>query len=99
MNIGFRVPCSYLKGSQTQKGKSFSERPPSTSFDSAKELNWTGRWKGREGRNSQFPLNEKECDREMNVLDKVLLCLTDPGASLGSAALSLCDLGQLPSPL
>lgn len=70
MNIGLRVLCSYLKGSQTQKGKSFSERPHSISFDSAQELSWTGRQEGREGRNSQFPLNEKECDREMNVLDK-----------------------------
>lgn len=74
MTIGLRVLCLYLKGSQTQKGKSFLKRPPSISFDSAKELSWTGRREGREGRNSQFPLNEKKkCDRERNDLDKVLL--------------------------
>lgn len=72
MTIGLRVPCLYLKGSQTQRGKSFLERPPSISFDSAKELSWTGGQEGREGRNS-LPLNEKKCDRERNVLDKVPL--------------------------
>lgn len=54
-----------------------------------------------EGETGEFPgpLNEKERGRKMNVLDKLLLHLTDPGASLGSVTLSLCDLGQLPSPL
>lgn len=28
MTVSLRVPCSYLKGSQTQKGKLFSEKPP-----------------------------------------------------------------------
>lgn len=99
VTASLRVPCSYLKRSQTQKGKSFSEKPPGVSFEGAKELSWASRWEGREGRNSQFPLSEKECDREMNVLGKVLLRLADPGASLGSATLSLCDLGHIPSPL
>lgn len=52
--VSHRVPCLYLKGSQTQKGKLFLEKPPGVSFYSAKELNWASRRRGE--RKEEFPV-------------------------------------------
>lgn len=54
MTVSRRVPCSRLKGPQTQKGKPFSEKPPSVSFDGAKELSWASRRGGE--KKEEFPV-------------------------------------------